>query len=220
MTLKAWWRSKRPAVLSFPIFAIVRLIGMTVKIETPGYDRYRQMQQSMIFAGWHGRTLLAANFFRGKGIWTIISQSNDGDLQNRIFKRFGFHTIRGSTGRGGAKALIECIKILRAGATMAFTPDGPRGPSGIVQDGIMVMAQKSGAILVPVGVSATRRWLAPTWDKYMIPKPFSRAVMIFGEPIHVPQNGTAEEVESARKALETAMHELERQAEQKMGHSV
>lgn len=219
MTIKAWWRSKRPAVLSFPIFAIVRMIGATVRIETPGYDKFSDMRKSIIFAGWHGRTLLAANFFRGKGIWTIISQSNDGDLQNRIFKRFGFHTIRGSTGRGGAKALIECIKILRTGATMAFTPDGPRGPSGVVQDGIMVMAQKSGAVLVPVGVSASRRWLAPTWDKYMIPKPFSRAVMIFGDPIEVPQDGSPEAIELARTTLEKAMHELEQEAERRMGHT-
>jgi lysophospholipid acyltransferase (LPLAT)-like uncharacterized protein len=100
---------------------------------------------------------------------------------------------------------------------MAFTPDGPRGPSGVVQEGIMLMAKKSGAAIVPVGVSARPRWLAPTWDRYMVPLPFSRAVMVFGGPMHVPEGADEEELERLRLELQEQMHSLEAEAERRMG---
>ena len=161
---------------------------------------------------------MAANFFRGKGVWTIISQSKDGDMQDTIFRGFGFKTIRGSTGRGGVKAAIESIEVLRKGSMMAFTPDGPRGPSGVVQGGIMLMARKSGAWIVPVGVSADRRWLAKTWDRYLIPRPFAKCVMVYGEPRQVALKATEDELEEVRLWLEGELDRLEVEAESFCGH--
>lgn len=217
--MKAWWRQVRPYILALPVYTLVRLIGLTLRIQVEGYDRYRGADGGRIFAGWHGKTLLAALFFRGQGLWTIVSRSRDGEMQNRIFRRFGFETIRGSSGRGGVQAAREAIQVLRQGKAMAFTPDGPRGPSGVVQAGIVLMAQKSGAELVPVGVSCSRRWLAPTWDRYMVPKPFARGLMIFGEPITVKPDCTREEFEAARSELERRIHELEAEAERRMGRA-
>ena len=217
--MKRWWRSVRPYVLSGLIYAIARFIGMTLRLTTRGYEEATALPTGKLYAGLHGRTLIAANFFKGKGVWTLISQSRDGEMQNRIFKRFGFKTIRGSTGRGGVKAAVEAIKVLRQGATMAFTPDGPRGPSGVVQGGIMLMAQKSGAALIPVGVSAKRRWLAPTWDHYLVPWPFSKAIIIFGDPIYVAKDAAEEQVENARLRLESEIHRLQAEAEKAMGHA-
>jgi lysophospholipid acyltransferase (LPLAT)-like uncharacterized protein len=191
---------------------------MTLRIRMEGWDRVQSTPGGKILAGWHGRTFVAAIRFRGMGVWTIISQSRDGEMQNRIFTRFGFKTIRGSTGRGGVRAAVEAIRVLRAGATMAFTPDGPRGPSGVVQEGIMAMAQKSGAAIFPVGVSASRRKLVRTWDRYMVPGFFSRCIMIFGEPIRVPADAKPEEVERLRVQFEQEMHRLEAEAERRMGH--
>ncbi len=216
--MKTWWRKVRPFILSGLIYWIARLIGMTLRIEAPGYDKIKDIPGGKIMAGWHGRTFAAATFFRHKGIWTIISQSRDGEMQNRIFSRFGFKTIRGSSSRGGIKAAIEAIKVLRTGESMAFTPDGPRGPSGVVQPGIMMMAQKSGAPIIPCGVSATRRWLAPTWDKYLVPKPFSRVVMNFGDPIYVPADSSEDQVEALRLQVEVEMHRLEKEAMRLTGH--
>lgn len=215
--MKRWWRAVRPGILPPIVYLLARLIGMTVRIKTVGYEKVQDLAMGTIFAGWHGRTFVPANFFRGKGVWTIISQSRDGEMQNRIFKRFGFNTIRGSTGRGGVKAAIESIRVLSEGNVMAFTPDGPRGPSGVVQGGIMLMAKKSGAALVPVGVSAKPRWLAPTWDRYMLPMPFSRAVMVFGEPLYVLADATEAAVEEVRLRLELELHRLEREADQMVG---
>ena len=157
-------------------------------------------------------------FFRGQGLVTIISQSKDGEMQDRIFRWLGFRTIRGSTGRGGVTALRESIEALRQGAAMAFTPDGPRGPSGVVQQGVMIMAKKSGAALVPVGVSADRRWLAPTWDRYMVPKPFAKCLMVFGEPICLSPDVDDASLEEARADFERQMHLLQAEAEAECGH--
>ncbi|MCW5940209.1 MAG: lysophospholipid acyltransferase family protein [Fimbriimonadaceae bacterium] len=216
--MKQHWRNVRPYVLAPLIYALVRLIGLTLRIETRGFERIAQNPGSRIMAGWHGRTLVAALFFRGQGLVTIISQSKDGEMQDRIFRWLGFRTIRGSTGRGGVTALRESIEALRQGAAMAFTPDGPRGPSGVVQQGIMIMAKKSGAALVPVGVSADRRWLAPTWDRYMVPKPFAKCLMVFGEPICLSPDADDASLEEARADFERQMHLLQAEAEAECGH--
>lgn len=216
--LKKRWRAARPSVLSNLVYGIARFIGMTVRIKLVGYERFQAMQGGRIFAGWHGRTLLGAHLFRGQGVWTIISHSRDGEMQARIFERFGFRIVRGSTGRGGVRAAVESIRILKRGGTMAFTPDGPRGPSGVVQDGIMVMAQKSGAALVPVGVAAKPCFRAPTWDRYLVPIPFGKAIMIFGDPMLVSHEATEEEVEAVRIAFESEMLRLEDEAERAIGN--
>lgn len=219
--MKNVWRRVRHRVqpyLSGPIYVLARMIGASLRLRVEGYEGYRGLEGGAIFAGWHGRTFIAASFFRAKGVWTIISTSRDGEMQNAVFRKFGFNTIRGSSGRSGVKAAIEAIKVLRQGATMAFTPDGPRGPSGVVQAGIVLMAQKSGALLVPVGVSARWRFLARSWDRYLVPIPFSKAIMIFGDPIALSEDATPEEFERARLALERGMHRLEADAERAMGH--
>lgn len=215
--LKQWWRNVRPTLLSDVLYFVVRSIGITLRIRSENYEAVKALPSGCVIAGWHGRSMVAANFFRGQGVWAIISQSKDGDAQNRIFKRFGFKTIRGSTGRGGVRAAIEAIKVLRDGAWMALTPDGPRGPEGVVQPGVMLMAQKSGAALVPIGIAANPRWLAPTWDHYMLPYPFAKALMLFGEPMFVPGDATPVEVEQLRLKLEADIHRLHDEAEGKVG---
>lgn len=204
--------------MPLPIYLLVRLIGLTIRLKTEGWEEAQALPGGRIYLGWHGRTVLAALLFRGRGVWTIISQSRDGEMQNRIFSLFGFRTIRGSSGRGGVKAAIESIRALKQGGEMAFTPDGPRGPSGVVQGGVMLMARKSGAALVPVGVSASRRWLVKSWDRFMVPKPFSQGLMIFGSPLYVPADASEEEIEAVRLKLEGEMHRLEQEAERRMGH--
>lgn len=217
--MKKWWRNVRRKILPPIAYALARLLGATIKITVEGYEPYAAHDKGQIFVGWHGRTFVPAMFFRGRSVWTIISQSHDGDMQNKLFTWLGFKIIRGSTGRGGAKAAAESIRTLKKGATMAFTPDGPRGPSGVVQGGVMLMAKKSGATLVPVGVAANKCWHLPTWDRYMFPKPFARCIMVFGEPIHIEKNANDEEVECARKKLEEETHKMQRLANQKMGQT-
>lgn len=219
-SLKSWWRGLRPRILNLPLYLAARLIGTTLKIEVQGWEKVAAVSQGKIIAGWHGRSFIPAILFRNRGYWAIISQSRDGQMQNRVFQRFGFQTIRGSTGRGGARAAVQAIRVLREGETMAFTPDGPRGPNEVVQMGVIVMAQRSGAALIPIGTSAQRRWIAPAWDRYMIPKPFSRAIAIFGDPIYVHSDADEQAQEQARAQLESAIVEIQMQAEALMGHGM
>lgn len=218
--MKQFWRSIRRYILPPIGYFLARAVGVTLRIEVRGADHLDQISGGKILAGWHGSTFVAANYFKGQGLWTIISKSRDGDMQDKIFRRFGFKTVRGSSGRGGARAVVESIRVLKSGETMAFTPDGPRGPKGVVQPGIMLMAKKSGAALIPAGIAADRRWFAPTWDSYMVPKPFARCVIQFGEPIYVPRSANEDEVEQLRLKLEADIHRNQAQADARMGHRV
>lgn len=216
--MKQLWKKVRGRLLRGLIYHLVSLIGRTLRIESPRLAEVNAMKGGKILTGWHGRSLVAGIVFRNQGVWTIISHSRDGETQNYFFRRFGFKTIRGSSSKGGLKAAVESIRILRKGETMAFTPDGPRGPSGVVQDGVMVMAQKSGVPIIPAGWSADRRWLLSTWDRYMIPKPFARVVLLFGDPIAVPKDASPEEVELLRLRVQDEMHRLENEAAVATGH--
>lgn len=184
------------------MYWIARAIAATVRTEIHGFVQVDEIKQGRVFAGWHGRSFIPAIHMRGKGVWALISQSRDGEVQNGIFTRLGFRTIRGSTKRGGMRAAAESIRVLKKNETMAFTPDGPRGPSEVVQGGVITMAKKSGAALIPVGSSASRKWLAPTWDKYLVPKPFSKCVIYYGSPMFVSPDASDEEMEQARIRLQ------------------
>lgn len=215
--MKRWWRRVRPYVLSRAIFTVANAIGATLRIQTENWEAVRELPTGRIFAGLHGRSMIPARFFKGMGFWAIISLSRDGEMQSRIFTLFGFQILRGSSGRGGERALIESIRVLKKGDTMAITPDGPRGPSGVVQPGILLMAKKSGCAIIPVGSSAKRGWYAPTWDNYLIPFPFSKASFVFGEPVYVPANASDEEIEEIRQHVEAKIHEVQTRAEELVG---
>jgi lysophospholipid acyltransferase (LPLAT)-like uncharacterized protein len=218
--VKRWWRRVRPIVLSRFAFWLVRFLGSTWRIQVHGYEPIAELEGGRIMCGWHGRSTIASVYFRNKGFWVIISKSKDGDIQTHVFEKLGFNVIRGSTGRGGERALIESIRELRKGAVMAITPDGPRGPSKVVQGGIMLMAKKSGAWLVPCGVSARPRVMAKSWDRYMVPTPFAKCLMIFGAPMRVPADATDEQIEQIRLQFEAAITKLEEEAERQMGFTV
>lgn len=191
------------------LHGFISIICSTLRVKKVGWERYEGKDQKLIMCGWHGKSFIFAHHFRNRGYYVIISSSNDGDIQNGIFERFGYRSIRGSTGKGGVRAALSAVKVLREGATLAMTPDGPRGPSKVVQGGVMMMAQKSGAGLVPVGIKCKPAIYMKSWDRYMLPLMFGRAELIFGEPIFVPENATEEEVEQIRLHLESEITRLD-----------
>ncbi len=215
--MKKWWRKVRPGLLGTLIYGMARMFGLSLRLKVIGKENYDSLTTGMIFTGWHGKSMIPANYFKGKGVWALFSLSNDGEMQTRIFKKFGFKTIRGSTGRGGVKAALEAIKVLKTGAKMAVTPDGPRGPAEVVQGGVLLMAHKSGAALIPVGSSARPCLRVGSWDRYMIPWLFARAAIVFGEPIYLHEGPTEEEVEACRLKLEEAIKEVEKIADKAVG---
>jgi lysophospholipid acyltransferase (LPLAT)-like uncharacterized protein len=212
------WQERRRSWLSFAIYLLARVIYSTLRVRVEGIDRLPPSGQGSILVSWHGRTLIPANLLRNRGYWALISLSRDGELQNLILRRAGFQTVRGSTGRGGIRGALQMARKVREGGTLAFTPDGPRGPTHKVQLGVILMAEKSGAPIIPVGISASSRWLLTrSWDSYLIPKPFARAYVLFGDPIFIPP-GLDEAGRAARaREVEVAINRLECLAEQRAG---
>lgn len=208
--------------IPFLAFWIVRVLSATLRVRVTGEEKVRAAQETgkgLIVVSWHGRTFMPIARFRNKGYWAMVSTSRDGDYQNLLFQRSGINTVRGSTSaRGAVQAALTMIKHLKAGATLAHTPDGPRGPSHVVQPGVIFMAQKSGAPIIPAGISAFPRKLFKAWDQYMIPVPFARVVWIYGDPIHIPADERSEDQQRVwAERVGAAITALEDQAEREAG---
>jgi len=201
-------------LLSLSAWVLIHAIGHTARFRVTGYERVQELVKSgrgFIIAVWHGRTLLPVHYCRGMGIWAITSLSRDGELQTRIISRFGYRTIRGSSGRGGIKAALAACKRLQEGGILAITPDGPKGPPNQVQEGIVFLAQRAGCPIVPVGAGARPRMLMRAWDSYALPMPFAKCALAFGEPIHLTEgqlgNGSPEDI------LKAALDDVQRRAQ-------
>lgn len=145
-----------------------------------------------VLVTWHGRTLVPLVNYRNRGLFTIISPSRDGEIQYRLYRKFGWDATRGSTGRDAAKAALACVRKLREGATLALAPDGPKGPSGVVQPGTFYFARKAGCPIVPAGVSARPAWSLKSWDSFQFPKFFAKCAIVYGEPVVVPADADDE----------------------------
>jgi lysophospholipid acyltransferase (LPLAT)-like uncharacterized protein len=207
-------RAKRLGAL---IYLLARGLGRTLRLYVEGWEpieRHLQEGTGAVMVTWHGRTLIPANYMKGRGFWALISLSRDGEVQANIFQRFGFQILRGSTSRGGVRAALEAARVVKAGGILAFTPDGPRGPSQKFQPGALLIAQKAGVPLYPAGISAYPRILLPTWDRYLIPLPFARAAFLIGEPVFVPPDADKDDFARLAEQLERAINMLEARADQ------
>jgi lysophospholipid acyltransferase (LPLAT)-like uncharacterized protein len=195
---------------------LIYLLGVTLKIKWVGLENLenlRKEKKSVIYAFWHGRMLIFAYSHRRQKIHVLISQHRDGEYIARIIHRLGFVSIRGSTTRGGPKAVFEICDKISSGYDVAISPDGPKGPGFEVHPGIMYVAQRSQMPILPITNSARRRWNLQSWDKFLIPHPFSQTVIVLGKPIYVTVEATAEELEEKRKELENDLGELTRTAD-------
>ena len=201
-------------LLVWAIYFAVRLLCSTVRLRVDREAATNQLvsERGGILVSWHGRTLLPINRSRGKKNYHgLISMSRDGDLQSELFRRFGIGVVRGSTGRRAVLATREVLSLLERGQVIICTPDGPRGPSEKAQAGTLYFAQRTGLPIVPAGIAAFPRWELGSWDRYMIPKPFSRARWIYGEPFYVAPD---EPMESAQQRLTDEINRLQAEAEQ------
>jgi lysophospholipid acyltransferase (LPLAT)-like uncharacterized protein len=167
--------------------------------------------QPPIFAFWHGRILAATLYFRDRGIVVITSENFDGEWIARIIRRFGYGTARGSSSRGGVRALVRLRRDLAAGQAAAFTIDGPRGPARVAQAGAVWLAGASGCPILPFHIEAAKFWTVNSWDRHQVPKPGADIAIAIGEPIEI--RATDEDtIEKGRRELEQVLGTLERQA--------
>jgi lysophospholipid acyltransferase (LPLAT)-like uncharacterized protein len=158
-----------------------------------------------IYALWHGRILASTLYCRDRGIVVITSENFDGEWIARIIERFGYGTARGSTSRGGSRALVQLRREMRAGRPAAFTVDGPRGPAEVAQPGAIWLASATGNPVLPLHAEASSFWTVKSWDRHQVPKPGALIAAVLGAPIEVPPRADDATIERARRALESGL---------------
>ncbi|CBE68703.1 MAG: lysophospholipid acyltransferase family protein [Candidatus Methylomirabilis oxygeniifera] len=169
--------------------------------------------ERIIVVFWHGRLLMMPFVYPGKSGALLISQHRDGEYFSRIATILGFEVIRGSATRGGMRAIKQMIRAIKGGLDLVVTPDGPKGPRAKVKSGVIEVAKLTGAPIVPVSFSAARRRFLQSWDGFLVPVPFSRAVYIWGEPMYVPPTTTKDEITKHQEVLEERLDLLTMKAD-------
>lgn len=162
----------------------------------------------VVLAFWHGRMLYFVHLYHRHHLTVLVSRSRDGEFMSRILQRFGVHVTRGSSSRGGARGLLAIARQVRRGYHAALTPDGPRGPRYAVQPGLVVLAQKTGATILPMTYSARWKKVLRSWDSFLVPFPFSRVVVIYGEPISVPAHASPTVLQAKRQEVEMSLRQI------------
>jgi len=194
---------------------IVEALGGTYHWRESGAEHFAGVARDgrqPILALWHGRILAATLYFRDRGIVAMTSENFDGEWVARLMRRFGYHAARGSTSRGGVRALAQLKRDMAAGHPAAFTIDGPRGPARVAQPGAVWLAGATGNPIVPFHIEAASFWTINSWDRHQVPKPGSNIAIAIGAPIEVPGKADEATIEGYRTQLETALARLETKA--------
>jgi lysophospholipid acyltransferase (LPLAT)-like uncharacterized protein len=205
---------RKAAIIAATAAPLMRALGSTYRWRVDGYSHYESIVaagRQPIFAFWHGRILPATLFWKNRGIVVITSRNFDGEWIAGIIRRFGYGTARGSTSRGGARALVQLRRDLAAGRPAAFTIDGPRGPARVAQPGAVFLAGATGHPILPFHIESSRYWTTNSWDRTQVPKPFSTVAVAIGAPIVVPDS-TETTIEARRAELESSLAALESSA--------
>jgi len=196
-------------LIAFIGYIAIWFIGLTSHITVINngiIENLKKEGRNYIYAFWHGRQLFLVYSHRFRKINILISQSRDGQLITDITRLFGFKAVRGSTTRGGMRALVSLVQAAAAGDILAFTPDGPKGPYREIQPGVLYIAQKTGLPIVPLTFSARRKIvLHSNWDKFVIPYPFNSIIVANGTPIYIQKT---DDLEVKKKELQQAMNLL------------
>ncbi len=202
-----------PRVLSFLAAGFIRSLRASLRLRYHGEERIRDWERTgthFILAFWHRHLLLMPYAYRGKKISVLVSQSQDGELIARTVARLGIDSSRGSSSRGGIAGMRSLLRKAAEGWDIAFTPDGPRGPLREAQPGVILAAASTGLPILPVAIAASRAKLLRSWDRFMIPLPFSTVHIVYGEPLVVERRG---DLEAAAAELKRRLEGVEGEAE-------
>lgn len=208
-------------LFSFLGSILIRLLGSTWRVEWRGgehLEQARRLSGQVIFSFWHGRLLVLSYTHRNREIQVLASEHPDGDLMGRTIRWLGFGHLRGSSTRGGARALRDLSRVLREGYDVGLTVDGPRGPRGAVQQGAVELSRMTGSAVIPVSNTSRPRKLFRSWDAFQLPLPFARILVSYGEPFVVPGDAGEEERERYRVMLEERLGDLTSLLDREIGH--
>jgi lysophospholipid acyltransferase (LPLAT)-like uncharacterized protein len=166
----------------------MRLLAMSWRVRTVNEERWRSLYQAgraHAFLLWHEVLLPLLWQHRGQGIAIVVSEAREGQYLADFAVSLGYRTVRGSSTRGAARALLGAVRELQAGRAVAFTPDGPRGPRRELKPGVVAAAQRGGGVIVPIHAEVDRAWRLRSWDRFVIPKPAARVTINYGRPFEV-----------------------------------
>lgn len=193
-------------------FILIKMIGCTVRLKVDGWENWETASAGgklPIYTFWHNRVFLSTYFWRRRRIVVMTSQSFDGEYIARFIQRFGYGAARGSSTRGATGAVVEMVRLMRAGCPTAFTIDGPKGPRYVAKMGAVLLAKKTGHPILPFTITAARFWEAKkSWDGFQVPKPFTRARVTIAKPIFVRPDAGEEELKVKRDELQRALDEI------------
>ena len=192
-------------------YVLINVIGKTARFEVINWENHDKAEENgglPIYCFWHDRIFLTTYWWRNRKIVVMTSRSFDGEYIARFIQRFGYGAVRGSSTRGAVGAVVEMVRLMRAGCTTAFTIDGPKGPRYVAKMGAVLLAKKSGHPIVPVTMALERYWTISSWDKFQIPKPFTRARVYVAPPIYVAGDADDNELNAKRDELQRALDDL------------
>jgi len=201
--------------ITWSAYLLIRLIGPTLRY-TVSYEEgaaETEFPHPAVFVFWHNAVVAAAWHYRGKGIAVMTSSSFDGEYIARIIAKFGFRPVRGSSTRGGVRALLGMHTEIEQGHSVAFTIDGPRGPVYVAKPGPVLLARNVRLPIIPFYVAVERAWILNSWDRLRIPKPFSRVHIRMGRPIMVPPETGAESAKVFHEQMQAALERVREEAE-------
>ena len=167
---------------------LVSALARTWRVETVHEERWQALVDAgtpHVFLLWHDALLPLLWRHRGRDVTIVVSEAQDGQYLSEYARRIGYREARGSSTRGGVRALVGVVKALRAGGVAAFTPDGPRGPRRELKGGVLLAAQRGGGVVLPLHAGASQAWRLASWDRFLVPKPFARVRIVYGTPFEV-----------------------------------
>ena len=213
---RSWRRGRRAlgaalAALCGPL--LLRIFARTWRPQIVGKDNIEAARGpggGFLLALWHGRMLVGVPYHRELEMEVLVSPSGDGDISERLLKAFGYSIIRGSSSRGGARALREMLRAMAAGRVLVLTPDGPRGPQHSMNDGVAWLARATGYAILPAGFVCDRAWRARSWDRFTVPKLGARVALVYGEPLVVSRQASGAELTAASEELRARIIQAER----------
>jgi lysophospholipid acyltransferase (LPLAT)-like uncharacterized protein len=199
---------------------LIRLLGLTLRIEKSGVEniaKARSLSGNLIYALWHGRLLLLTYVHRNEGIDVLVSTHQDGEYIARLITGLGFGTVRGSSTRGGTGAVLKLTGAGSEKHDIGITPDGPHGPRERCQPGVIYVAKRNRMAVVPIGASQKPSLVLSSWDRFMVPLPFARCRVVYGEPAVYDLSLSEESIDAATRDLEERMKAVTEEAESGCG---
>lgn len=210
-------RFQAAGVLGAGVLGALAATTRTRRLDAEHYLALRREGRPVLFVFWHAHLLPLVHAHRGEGIVTLVSEHADGEYLSRTIGHLGYDAVRGSSTRGGTRALRGLVRRAREGRDLALTPDGPRGPARVFKPGALTVAQAAGIPVLPMAVAASPAWRLRSWDALLVPRPFARICIAYGAPRDVPRTADREELAGMALELGDGLDALEAKAEREVG---